>query len=48
MNVISEGGLVATALMIMLLGFWVIVATTSRYLYVFSMKYDLIDFNLNN
>ena len=48
MNVISEGDLVATALMVMLLGSWVIIATTPRHPYVSSMKYDLIDFNLNN
>ena len=47
MNVISEGGLVATALMVMLLGFWVIVATASRYSYVSPVEYDLVDFNLN-
>ena len=48
MNFISEGGLVATTLMIMLLSFWVIVATISRYLYVSPIEYDLVDFNLNN
>ena len=48
MDVISEGGLAATALMVMLLDSWIIIATAPRYPYVSPVEYDSIDFNLNN
>ena len=48
MDFISEGDLVTTALMVMLLGSWVVFATAPRYSYVSPVEYDPVDFNLNN